>query len=151
VGDRAAERALARLVADVYELAGELRRAGDELAGTAGQSQARWQLLSVASEGDWTVPAAARRLGVSRQAVQRIADLLVEDGLARLEENPAHRRSPLLRLTDAGHEALGAITAVSRDWRERVSAGLSGEEVERARMVLRAVLDGARDHPPPGG
>jgi hypothetical protein len=38
------------------------------------RTQARWQLLSVMSAGDWTVPMAADRLGTSRQAVQRIAN-----------------------------------------------------------------------------
>ena len=60
---------LALVVADVFELAGALRRSGDDLAGEVGQTQARWQLLSVLSEGRWTASDAARRLGVTRQAL----------------------------------------------------------------------------------
>ena len=41
---------LALLVADVFEAAGVLRRYGERTAATAGQTQARWQLLSVVSE-----------------------------------------------------------------------------------------------------
>ncbi|MGW8557309.1 hypothetical protein [Streptomyces tubercidicus] len=37
---------LALLVADVYEAAGALRRAGETLAAAEGQTQARWQLMS---------------------------------------------------------------------------------------------------------
>lgn len=140
--DRA--RALAFLVADVYELAGALRRSGDVLAGRVDQSQARWQLLSVASDGQWTVPAIARRLGVTRQAVQRVADALAEEGLLRFLDNPAHRRSPLVELTRSGRSSLLRITESSERWRTRVASGLSAGEIERARSTLRKVLEHVR-------
>ena len=70
--------AFALLVADIFEAAGALRRDGEGIASSAGQTQARWQLLSVVAAGDWTVPMAADRLGTSRQAVQRIANELVD-------------------------------------------------------------------------
>ena len=57
----------ASLVAEVYETAGVLRRQGERTAATEGQTQARWQILSVISDGDWTVPMAADRLGTSRR------------------------------------------------------------------------------------
>src|SRR5918997_6373082 len=95
-----------RLVADVVEAAGAIRRLGDEMASEVGQTQARWQVLSVLSEGDWTVARAARRLGITRQSVQRVADLLLAEGLLQAEPNPDHARSPLMRLTPAGRRAL---------------------------------------------
>ncbi len=85
---------MALLVADVYELAGLLRRSGEAIAAREGQTQARWQFLSVISGDALTVPQAARRLGVTRQAVQRVANELVDDGLAELVANPDHRTSP---------------------------------------------------------
>jgi hypothetical protein len=60
----------ALLVADVYDAAGVLRRLGERIAATEGQTQARWQVLSVMPEGTWTVPMAADRLVTRRQAVQ---------------------------------------------------------------------------------
>ena len=141
----AAGDALPLVVADVFELAGALRRRGDELAGRLGQTQARWQVLSVVSEGDWTVPAAARRLGVSRQAVQRIADLLVEEQLASYQTNPAHRRSPLLQLTDAGRDVLARINATNRAESATLLDGLSDQVLVVARKVLRSLIDGVAD------
>lgn len=129
------------LVADVYELSGALRRHGDALAGEVGQTQARWQVLSVCSEGDWTVPDAARRLGISRQAVQRVADLLVSNGLATWETNPGHRRSPHLRPTAAGRAALASIDDASQAWHSHVVRGVSAADLEQAHEVLRAVLE----------
>ncbi|MGH6990613.1 MAG: MarR family winged helix-turn-helix transcriptional regulator, partial [Stellaceae bacterium] len=90
------------IIADTYELAGAFRARGEAIAAAIGQSQARWQVLSAASGEPLTVPQIARRLGVTRQAVQRIADLLVADGLARYVANPDHKASLHLILTDAG-------------------------------------------------
>lgn len=143
---------LARLVADVYELAGALRRHGEELAASAGQTQARWQLLSVVSDGAWTVPHAARRLGVSRQAVQRVADDLATDGLVRYAPNPHHQRSALLELTPRGAEKLAAINAAAHRWHSTIAVDLDRPALERTRDVLRQVRQRiAETHEPATG
>ena len=150
---RTPEETLPLLIADVFEAAGMLRRAGDALAGRVGQTQSRWQLLSVVSEGDWTVAAAARRLGISRQAVQKVANALAHDGLVAFDANPNHRRAPLVRLTPTGREALATITASTRTWHTRVSQGLSAEDLEAARRQLRTLsaraVPAADDDPAP--
>src|SRR6185437_13175826 len=94
------------IVADIYELAGRFRSEGESIAATVGQTQARWQVMSAASAASLTVAQIARRLGVSRQNVQRIADLLVNEGWATFEPNPDHRGSPHLALTKRSHTAL---------------------------------------------
>src|ERR1700684_1213165 len=98
------------IVGDIYELAGRLREHGEAIAGTVGQTQARWQVMSAASGRPQTVPQIARVLGVTRQNVQRITDLLVEEGAAEYRDNPDHRGSPHLVLTKRGNAALEAIT-----------------------------------------
>ncbi len=130
----------ALLVADVFEAAGVLRRSGERTAATAGQTQARWQLLSVVSDGDWTVPAAADRLGISRQAVQRIANEIVDDGLAAFEDNPRHRRSPFLRLSEDGRRALAAISVKARVEHQAIVSGLDGLDVALIRAGLRQLI-----------
>lgn len=130
----------ALLVADVFELSGLLRRSGEQIASVHGQTQARWQLLSVISDGGWTVPAAARRLGITRQAVQRVADDLVADGLARYEHNPAHQRSRHLRITSAGQAALDAITHDADAGNHRLVAAITSDDLAQARHVLAEVI-----------
>src|ERR1700727_2037912 len=93
---------MGRLVADVYELAGVLRRDGEQIAKLAGQTQARWQVMSVASAGRLSVAMIARRLGITRQSVQRVADEIVAEELASFRPNPDHQRSPLLILNPDG-------------------------------------------------
>jgi DNA-binding MarR family transcriptional regulator len=136
------------LIADIYEAAGALRQHGDRIAALTGQTQARWQVLSVMSEGDWTVPRIARRIGVTRQAVQRTADQLSDDGMLEFAPNPDHERSPLTRPTASGLAALAAMTAVSSAWNMLASAGLKPSDLKIARAVLQALTTAARADPP---
>jgi DNA-binding MarR family transcriptional regulator len=128
---------IAPLVADIFEAAAALHRDGERTASSAGQTQARWQLLSVVSAGDWTVPMAADRLGTSRQAVQRIANELVDDGLAAFTENPRHRRSTFLRLTNEGTRVLDAISGQAQLRHRALLAKLDGIDLLEARAVNR--------------
>jgi DNA-binding MarR family transcriptional regulator len=68
-----------------------------------GQALARWVILDAIENRPATVAQIARRRGIARQAVQRVADLLVGDGLAAYEPNPSHRRAKLLRPTAEGY------------------------------------------------
>ncbi|HEX5314598.1 MAG TPA: MarR family winged helix-turn-helix transcriptional regulator [Gammaproteobacteria bacterium] len=135
----------ALLVADVFHAAGEMRREGEAIAKQAGQTQARWQLMSVISEGDWTVADAARRLGVARQGVQRIADELVAAGLARYAENPRHRRSSYLRLTEEGGRTLSEINGIAKPRHLALRRRFSRSELEQTRDVLRRAVSALRE------
>jgi DNA-binding MarR family transcriptional regulator len=130
----------ARLVADVYELSGRLREEGERIAAGAGQTQARWQLMSVVSERPLTVPQAARRLGITRQGAQRTANDLLEAGLATLVDNPDHQVSKLLELTAAGREALAAITAQAAEFNARLEGAASPRELAAMRRTIAALL-----------
>ena len=132
------------LIADVFETAGALRRHGDHLAAAAGQTQARWQLLSVLAEGEWTVPRVARRLGITRQSVQRVADALAADGLLATGTNPEHRRSPRLHLTERGREALDSITVEAGQWHAHAASDISARDVATTRRVLQTLIAATR-------
>jgi DNA-binding MarR family transcriptional regulator len=142
----APDEVFALLVADVFDAAGALRRYGENIAATAGQTQARWQLMSVVSEGDWTVPMAADRLGTSRQAVQRVANELVSDNLAQFRDNPHHRRSPFLHLTASGARALSTITDHARRWHGWVERDLAGIDTAVLQRELRRLTAVVREH-----
>lgn len=129
------------IVADIYELAGLLRARGERIAAAIGQSQARWQVLSAASgEQLLTVPQIARRLGLTRQAIQRIADLLVTEGLARYAGNPDHKASPHLAPTKAGADTLARLTRAARASHQELAANLDGIDLAVLRRDLRALL-----------
>jgi DNA-binding MarR family transcriptional regulator len=62
--------------------------------------------------GPRTVPQIARTLGVARQSVQRLVDEAVALGYLATIDNPEHRRSRLVELTERGREAFEALHAV---------------------------------------
>ncbi|MEV6840124.1 MarR family transcriptional regulator [Streptomyces sp. NPDC051133] len=130
----------ALLIADVFEAAGALRRLGEQTAAAEGLTQARWQVLSAASEDPLTVPQAARRLGVSRQNVQRVANDLVSSRHASYEPNPDHRGSPLLTLTPRGRESLARVTARAERLHRTLFATIPDEEIHATRTSLRRLL-----------
>jgi DNA-binding MarR family transcriptional regulator len=142
----ASSQEVSLLSADLYEAAGAVRQVGEAVAGKTGQTQARWQVLSVLSGSGWTVPQAARRLGVTRQSVQRVVDLLVADGLVELVPNPDHARSRIAQLTTLGFETLDRIREASGPWHGVVAARLSLADLRRARSVLQQLTRLARDH-----
>src|SRR6476659_9181886 len=87
--------AFSSLVVQVLRLGGLLTAAGDALAAPAGQTSARWQVMAGAEHAPMTVAQIARRLGLTRQSVQRVADLLEREGLAIYEDNPDDMRAQL--------------------------------------------------------
>jgi DNA-binding MarR family transcriptional regulator len=104
------EQALLSGVAlSVFKLNGQVLSVAEDMAHTAGLTAARWQVLGAVLMAPLPVAGIAREMGISRQAVQRIADLLVADGLAEYLPNPAHRRAKLVSPTEAGRAANAGI------------------------------------------
>src|SRR5579872_2752090 len=100
----------------ILRLGAHLTAAGDTLARPAGQTSARWQVLAVIENEPATVAQIARSLGLARQSVQRIADVLAEEGLATYQDNPAHRRAKLLQLLPHGRAVLRVIQTAQQPW-----------------------------------
>ena len=143
--------ALAAFIADVVELAGLFRGTAEAIARGEGQTQAGWYALSVFSEGRLTVSQAARRLGTTRQAVQRTANELLDRGLVVTQANPDHRTAPLIVLTEEGAGVLARISRAAmtqrRGWfsdHEAADLAAAHVEVVRLRDALRNVT-AARD------
>lgn len=128
------------IVADIYELAGRFRSEGESIAATVGQTQARWQVMSAASTASLTVAQIARRLGVTRQNVQRIADLLVNEGWATYEPNPDHRGSPHLVLTKRGQTGLVQLNKVAARSHATLAGRLAGADIGAIHRGLRRMI-----------
>jgi DNA-binding MarR family transcriptional regulator len=91
-----------------------------------------------------------RRMGMTRQGVQRVADLLVDRGLAEYRPNPAHRRAKLLACTEAGYWAIRRIALVQRPWANRIGADVGAGNLADAlstmhRLVAALESDQAHD------
>jgi DNA-binding MarR family transcriptional regulator len=136
--------ALTDLVMQVVRLIRDFTAAGEALAKPAGQTLARWLVLEAVQDGPASVAQIARELHLARQGVQRLADVLVRDGLAVYEPNPAHRRAKLLRLTPKGRSALRTVQAAQRTWADALGAELGEADLRQAGAVLERVLDAVR-------
>ena len=115
--------------------------AGDDLVADLGLSSAREQLLSalVTAGSPRTVSDLARDLGLSRQAVQRVADDLAERNLAAYFPNPDHARAKLLAPTDSGRLTLTEALRRKGAWLEGLAQGLPPQGLEIAVELLRLV------------
>ncbi|MGL4619356.1 MAG: MarR family winged helix-turn-helix transcriptional regulator [Chroococcidiopsis sp.] len=86
-----------------------------------------------------TVSELARHMGLTRQAIQRLADDMARDGLVEFAENPIDARVMHLLLTEAGramyHDAL------EREWRwtNAIAADFDAEQITRAVALLEAI------------
>jgi DNA-binding MarR family transcriptional regulator len=139
--------AFSGLAIEVLTLAAALQEEGNALAAPAGQSAARWQVLAAVEDSPASVADIARALSLARQSVQRIADALVADGVARYQDNPAHRRAKLLALTVPGRRALRTIQAAQAEWAEGVARGLDTEALTACRETLTEVHARLRESP----
>lgn len=133
--------ALRDLMLEVFRLNGALLRHGATLTAPLGQTQARWQVIGAVSEATRTVPQVARRMGMSRQGVQRVVDLLVDEGVITFLPNPDHARSPLLRLTQKGRRLEQKLGDVGARWSESMAEGLSARDLKRAVAVVHDVVN----------
>jgi DNA-binding MarR family transcriptional regulator len=133
--------ALSDLVALVFRLDGLLRATGDALAEPAGQTAARWRVLGSLVNGPMTVSQIAADWWLTRQSVQRVADLLADDGLVTYEQNPAHRRAQLVRMTASGEAALHRIRAAQRDWANMVAGKVGTQDLQTANRVVSRVIE----------
>jgi DNA-binding MarR family transcriptional regulator len=93
----------------IFKLNGQFLELAEHLARPAGLTATYWQVLGAVIDEPLTVSAIAREMGITRQAVQRTADLLAERGLTEYRDNPAHRRAKLVAITPEGRAANQSI------------------------------------------
>ncbi|NBE94024.1 MarR family transcriptional regulator [Nonomuraea sp. KC401] len=135
---------LSGLALETFRLNGQFLQVAEGLARPAGMTAAWWQVLGAVLREPLPVAGIARVMGMSRQGVQRIADLLVERGLAEYRPNPAHRRAKLLQPTAAGRESIDKITPAHQQLADRLVAELGAETAHECLAALRrlsAALD----------
>jgi DNA-binding MarR family transcriptional regulator len=84
------------------------------------------------------VPDMARVRGVSRQHIQQQVDALLEHGSVERQDNPAHKRSPLIALTDKGRALIQSMRADEHNALGRIQVGVSDNAMAEAAQVLSA-------------
>ncbi|MEM1246997.1 MAG: MarR family transcriptional regulator [Acidobacteriota bacterium] len=140
-----AKTPLGQLLAEASKLDSSVHRGRETVARPAGLSVAQGRVLERVAETPMTVASLARRLALTRQSVQRVADLLVEEGVAELRSNPDHKRAKLLALTRSGEQRLEALQQAETAWleelRHELVARTSEENIDPAIELLRLIRE----------
>jgi DNA-binding MarR family transcriptional regulator len=135
--------AFTQLVLEVAGLGVLFTAAGESLAAVGDQTLARWVILDFVEDRPSTVAEIARRRGIARQAVQRVADLLEREGLVAYQVNPEHRRAKLLRPTARGRKVLRVISVQQKAWSDALGAEIGEAKLrtltKRIGQIRRAV------------
>ncbi len=129
------------LLLEIFRINGRLLVAGDRLTAKLGLTSARWQVLGAVRRGEepGTVADIARRMGLQRQSVQRVVDLLRDESVVKLVDNPNHRRAKLVMLTPKGSSLLERVDRVQRVWANTVTAGVRPADLDVALKVLEGL------------
>ncbi len=131
------------IVLEVFKLGGILISKGDQMGMEYGVTSARWKILGaifLAGEPQ-TVPQIAKRMGLTRQAVQRLVDAMQKDDLLLFHKNPDHKRAKLIDLTDLGKEIFIKLDEKQSKQAIAHSSNLSQAELETALSVLKKMSD----------
>ncbi len=126
-----------------FEANGKLVETGNHLVKHAGLTSALWQVLGALgyAESPLTVSQVAKRMGLTRQGVQRVVNILVDRGYVALQPNPFHRRAPLVALTRSGRSALTAAEAAEQPLGAEIIEAIGAERIMAAAQVLRELND----------
>jgi DNA-binding MarR family transcriptional regulator len=129
------------VILSTFRANGLLLAAGDLLAANEGLTSARWQVLGAIAlaQRPLTVPQIARRMGLTRQSMHTTVKRLLRDGLLELAPNADHRRSPLVRLTEAGRATYTATDRRQARWVSRLASGIGRADLETTARVLDAL------------
>lgn len=132
--------ALSRLFDETASLFHRLRAVSSEVHGQGELSAGRRGVLrSLYHLGPQTVPQLARARPVSRQHIQILVNGLLKDALVATGENPAHRRSPLLRLTSKGKRHLEAMQKRELRLLAQARLNLPNNDLSAAADTLQSV------------
>ncbi|MBO3732662.1 MarR family winged helix-turn-helix transcriptional regulator [Glycomyces niveus] len=132
---------LSGMAVTVFKLNGQFLHVAEGLARPVGLTAAHWQVLGAVTRTPLPVAGIAREMGITRQAVQRIADLLAESGMVEYLPNPAHRRAKLVTATVQGREAVRRIGPAHAAYADRLCEALGDDRAAAVHRLLRELSD----------
>jgi DNA-binding MarR family transcriptional regulator len=137
-----ASNALTDLIRTVLRMNATVQKTGTRLMRGTGITNARWQTLSelfALKKKRVTVSELARYMGLTRQAVQRLADDMASDGLVEFVENPSDARAMHLLLTEAGKATYNDALEREWQWTNAIAEDFDAEQIARAVALLEAI------------
>ena len=132
---------LTTVIIEIFRLNGALIQAGNEITKPYGLTSARWQVIGAIDLAGqpMTVAQIARRMGLSRQAVQRIVNDLIKIGLLKPTLNIDHKRSPLIAISNKGEKVMSKVNQAQIVWVNQLSKRISKQDIDQTLELLETV------------
>ena len=129
------------IILEVFKVSGLLATEGDRLTKAFGLSSARWKVLGALnmSNKPLTVSQIARIMGLTRQAVQRLADAMKKDVLLDYQPNPQHKRANHVVLTNKGRDIYSLISEIQIPWANQKSKEINVDDLKTTLITLRNI------------
>jgi len=125
----------------------DLKVLGDRLHQDLGVTASMRAVMEFLDEhGDHTVPDIARAKNVSRQHIQLLCDTLCEKGFTSQIPNPAHKRSPLICLSNKGGKTFATLQSRELILLESMARTLTAQDIEHATQTIESLRKRANQH-----
>ena len=128
-----------KLVLEVFRVNGKLLAAGDHLTADLGLTSARWQVMGAIDDDAIPVVYIADKMGLRRQSVQRVINVLADEGLVEFRDNPRHKRAKLVQLTRVGRQKLERISQIQSEWVDSIAQALDVGQLSNAIELLQQI------------
>ena len=93
------------------------------------------------AEDEGTVPAIAQKLEINRQYVQLMVNETLAENLTIRCENPRHKKSAIITLTDKGCGLIEDVVRREMALVRSINAGLNTSDVETALKVVTVLTE----------
>lgn len=133
--------ALSCLLLATFKLNGGFLESADRISADSGLTGARWQILGSVMRADKPVVQIAREMGLTRQSVQRIANILEKESMVKFAPNPAHQRAKLVVATKKGRDAIDTLAQRQFEWANASSEGFDERDIRKCTALMLEIAD----------
>lgn len=118
----------------------KLRAVGKKMDAVTAWGGGTWGLMrSLVLDGPMTVPEIARTRPVARQHIQKLVNALAADGFVELVDNPAHKRSRLVRITRKGRAHYEGVSRRISRMTQDLASGMAVSDLRQAARVVAEI------------
>lgn len=141
-----AGRAIEDLIIEIVATFFLLRAEGMRMGVVSPSGEGYWSVLRLLKiNGPQTVPQLARYRYVPRQSIQKLANEMLKDGVIELVNNPAHKRSKLLRLTPEGDAVFQEMSDRIAKLAETLAKQQDAAQLQNAADVVKKLHEQLRE------
>jgi DNA-binding MarR family transcriptional regulator len=140
-----AGQAIEELIVEIVATFFLLRAQGMRIGVVSSSGEGYWSVLRLLNiKGSQTVPQLARYRYVPRQSVQKLANEMLNDGVIEFLNNPAHKRSKLLRLTPKGEAVFQEMSDRIATLAETLAEQQDTDQLQNAANIMKQLHEQLR-------